>query len=56
MNVRTPDTKLLSFIFIEFYIITQHCVTTYLERDKRIELSASAWRAEVLPLYESRMR
>ena len=27
-----------------------------LERGKRIELSASAWKAEVLPLYEPRIR
>ena len=26
-----------------------------MERGKRIELSASAWKAEVLPLYEPRM-
>ena len=27
-----------------------------MERGKRIELSASAWKAEVLPLYEPRLK
>lgn len=27
-----------------------------MERGKRIELSASAWKAEVLPLYEPRIK
>ena len=34
---------------------SQLLVSYYMERGKRIELSALAWKAKVLPLYEPRI-
>ena len=49
-GIRTPDRWLRRPLLYPTELQREK-----VERDVRIELTASAWKAEVLPLYESRL-
>ena len=45
----------MCYIITDNYLSTNYFGSNLMERGKRIELSALAWKAKVLPLYEPRI-